>query len=72
MSSLYATLVSFDPDHCIALVNVGNVDLNIPTLKGEYVVNIKYCSYQFKSLMISLSISKKLEFQSDHCNVTQW
>merc|ERR1719268_549381 len=32
MSSLHATLVSFDPDHCIALVNVGNVDLNIPTL----------------------------------------
>ena len=47
MSSLYATLVSFDPDHCIALVNVGNVDLNIPTLK-EYVVYIKNCSEQFK------------------------
>merc|ERR1711974_344953 len=32
MSSLNATLVSFDPDHCVALVNVGNTDLNIPTL----------------------------------------
>ena len=48
MSSLNATLVSFDPDHCIALVNVGNVDLNIPTLKGEYVVDIENCGSQFK------------------------
>ena len=48
MSSLDATLVSLDPDHCIALVNVGNVDLNIPTLKEENVVYIKNCSEQFK------------------------